>query len=201
VLSDGEMDVEQSRCRERPAGRDGWMHDPCRAGAKPSSRAAGGAGAAMSLRSRGRRLHVYRRGVIGGFLVGCCGVFFLIGISGLLVDPTNGGKWFGGALAAVSVAYIYILWRMCSVVLYSRGALVGTLLRPRWIEWDEIEAVALEDDHNLYGRAGHVPVIRLHAGRRVKLGAFFVPLGSRHDIAVAIIDSFASVRSSAGSEV
>jgi len=128
-------------------------------------------------------------------------VFLLIGMDQLVIDPTNGGKWFGAALTLVSVAYIYVLWRMCSVVFYSRGALVGTPLRPRWIEWADIQEVVLESDHDGFGRAGHVPVIRLSGKRRVKLGAFFSPTNARGDIAVAVVNSFNSVRSSAGSEV
>jgi hypothetical protein len=150
-------------------------------------------------RSRGRRLHVYRRGVVGWGVIGCFAVFALVGLDGLLLDPTTGGKWFGVVFAAVSVAYTYVLWRVCSVVIYSRGALVGTLLGPRWIEWAEIEEVTLAKDRSGYGRPGQAPVIRLKSGRRVKLGAFFAPDGSKRDIALAIVSALNDVRSGDGS--
>jgi hypothetical protein len=86
------------------------------------------------------------------------------------------------------------------VVLFARGALVGTALRPRWIEWAEIHEVVLEDDHDGFGRAGHVPVIRLNGQRRVKLGAFFAPSGARDDIAAAVVNAFNSARPLTGSQ-
>lgn len=152
----------------------------------------------MRFRSRGKRLRVYRRGALGWFLIGCFAVFLLLGVDQVIVDPTTGGKLFGATLTVVAVAYIYVLWRMCNVVLYSRGALVGTPIRPRWIEWAEIQEVALTNDHNGYGRSGHAPEIRLKSGRRVKLGAFFAGDGSKRDIAVAIVSGFNDVGSHAG---
>jgi hypothetical protein len=118
----------------------------------------------------------------------------LIGIDGLLVDPTVGGKSFGAVLAAVSGAYAYILWRTSNVVLYSHGALVGTGLRPRWIEWDQIRGISLENDRNLWGRAGHAPVIQLSNGGRVKLGFFFAADGSNRDIALDVVSGFNATR-------
>ncbi|HVC75210.1 MAG TPA: hypothetical protein VND96_01705 [Candidatus Micrarchaeaceae archaeon] len=118
----------------------------------------------------------------------------LIGIDGLLIDPSVGGTSFGAALAAVSGAYAYILWRTSNVVLYSHGALVGTGVRPRWIESGQIRGISAEMDRNLWGRAGHAPVIQLTSGGHVKLGFFFAADGSNRDIALDVVNGLNATR-------
>jgi hypothetical protein len=79
---------------------------------------------------------------------------------------------FAVIMAAICFGFAYVSWRIANVVLYERGALVGTPLGPRWIGWDEVQDVYLKPDQNPWGMRGNVPVIQLKSSRSVKLGAF-----------------------------
>jgi hypothetical protein len=122
-------------------------------------------------------------------IVGCFALIALLGLDGFLVDSQVGGKAFGAALALVSGGYAYVMWRAANVVMFTKGALVGTPLRPRWVEWDNVKEILVETDRDLYGRGGHVPVIRLKSGPSVKLGFFFAPVGGQHDIALDLANA------------
>jgi hypothetical protein len=121
----------------------------------------------------GRRLSVVRLGWLGWFLSGCF-VFMGLILGAGLVDPNFIWKVFGVVMAATCFGIAYVLWRGANVVLYERGTLVGSPLGPRWIPWDEVQDVSLQQDRNLWAMRGHVPVIQLKSGRSVKLGLFFV---------------------------
>ena len=135
--------------------------------------------------AHGRSVRVFRRGGIAWVILACCGLFGLLGVDGVIVDPQLGGRLFGVALAAFGFGYAYIIWRAATVVLYPGGALVGTPIWPQWIAWDQMTGVSVQPDRSGYGRRGHVPVIQLKSGRSVRLGFFFVPDGrnSERDIA------------------
>jgi hypothetical protein len=122
-------------------------------------------------KARGRRLSVVRRGWSGWVVSGCfvfTGLIFGLG----LFDSHFGWKVFAVVMAAICFGFSYVSWRIANVVLYERGALVGTPLGPRWIGWDEVQDVCLRPDQNLWAMRGNVPVIQLKSGRSVKLGAF-----------------------------
>jgi hypothetical protein len=102
-----------------------------------------------------------------------------------LADPQFGWKVFGAVMAAICFGYAYVIWRAATVVFYSKGALVGTPLRPQWIPWDQMIDVSLQRDRSGYGRRGLVPVIQLKSGRHVRLGFFFAPDGSSSESNIA----------------
>ena len=133
---------------------------------------------------RGKQLRVLRRGGFAWLVTGCfvaMGLVFGAGLS----DPQFGWKVFGTVMAAICFGYAYVMWRAATVVFYSKGALVGTPLRPQWIKWDQMIDVSLQRDRSGYGRRGHVPVIQLKSGRYVRLGFFFAPDGSSSESNVA----------------
>jgi len=127
------------------------------------------------------RPHATIPGLVGWVLLGCLGLFFMVGM--LVRAPELGA--FAVVLEAVAVATVWAIWRRSNVPVGIQGVGVG-LWRRRWLPWSEVRRFR-RDDINPTSAA---IVADLENGETVFVGGvpfhpLFLDTVERHNRAVA----------------
>lgn len=104
-------------------------------------------------------------------------MFLLIGVSGLIVEPSGSGQFiFAAGLTALATVLIFRTLRM-TIIAKPDSLLMRGIFRSRRIPFTKIRGIEAIEQLNMYGIRGATIAIHTMDGRTIVAGEFWSPVG------------------------